>query len=169
MTTTKKLKGFTIIEVVLVLAIAGLIFLMVFLALPALSRNTRDTQRKQDLARLQTAVTSYTSINRGTLPTLNAAFVTQYLTPTASDSFLDPQGAVAGQASQTTYNFGNSVVLASPVVGANNNYNATTQNIIYYATGHVCDTAAGSIKAAATRNIAFRMYLESGGVYCLSL
>ncbi|MBP6924997.1 type II secretion system protein [Candidatus Saccharibacteria bacterium] len=29
-------KGFTIIEVVLVLAIAGLIFLMVFIALPAL-------------------------------------------------------------------------------------------------------------------------------------
>ena len=31
-------KGFTIIEVVLVLAIAGLIFLMVFVALPALQR-----------------------------------------------------------------------------------------------------------------------------------
>ena len=29
-------KGFTIIEVVLVLAVAGLIFLMIFLALPAL-------------------------------------------------------------------------------------------------------------------------------------
>lgn len=43
-------KGFTIIEVVLVLAIAGLIFLMVFLALPALQRSQRDTQRKQDVA-----------------------------------------------------------------------------------------------------------------------
>lgn len=42
--------GFTIIEVVLVLAIAGLIFLMVFVALPALQRNQRDTQRKNDLA-----------------------------------------------------------------------------------------------------------------------
>lgn len=40
-------KGFTIIEVVLVLAIAGLIFLAVFLALPALQRNQRDTQRKK--------------------------------------------------------------------------------------------------------------------------
>ena len=45
-------KGFTIIEVVLVLAIAGLIFLMVFLALPALQRAQRDTQRKQDVAAL---------------------------------------------------------------------------------------------------------------------
>ena len=39
--------GFTIIEVVLVLAIAGLIFLMVFVALPALQRSQRDTQRKK--------------------------------------------------------------------------------------------------------------------------
>ncbi len=38
--------GFTIIEVVLVLAIAGLIFLMVFIALPALQRAQRDSQRK---------------------------------------------------------------------------------------------------------------------------
>lgn len=43
-------KGFTIIEVVLVLAIGGLIFLMVFIALPALQRSQRDTQRKDDLA-----------------------------------------------------------------------------------------------------------------------
>ena len=42
--------GFTIIEVVLVLAIAGLIFLMVFVALPALQRNQRDAQRKRQIA-----------------------------------------------------------------------------------------------------------------------
>ena len=35
-TTNQTKKAFTIIEVVLVLAIAGLIFLMVFIALPAL-------------------------------------------------------------------------------------------------------------------------------------
>lgn len=61
-------KGFTIIEVVLVLAIAGLIFLMVFLALPALQRSQRDTQRKNDASRLRAAVTSYSSNNRGALP-----------------------------------------------------------------------------------------------------
>lgn len=61
-------KGFTIIEVVLVLAIAGLIFLMVFLALPALQRSQRDTQRKNDLSRLQAAINDYKSANRGRLP-----------------------------------------------------------------------------------------------------
>ena len=55
----KKLnKGFTIIEVVLVLAIAGLIFLMVFIALPALQRGQKDSQREQDLSRVQTAITA---------------------------------------------------------------------------------------------------------------
>ena len=45
-------QGFTIIEVVLVLAIAGLVFLMVFVAFPALQRNQRDAQRRQDFANL---------------------------------------------------------------------------------------------------------------------
>jgi len=48
---TNKESGFTIIEVVLVLAIAGLIFLVVFLALPALQRSQRDSQRRTDLGR----------------------------------------------------------------------------------------------------------------------
>lgn len=63
-------KGFTIIEVVLVLAIAGLIFLMVFIALPALQRSQRDTQRSNDISRLSSALTQYQSNNRGAIPTL---------------------------------------------------------------------------------------------------
>ena len=62
---SKNKRGFTIIEVVLVLAIAGLIFLMVFIALPALQRSQRDTQRRNDYSMLSTAVTSYISNNGG--------------------------------------------------------------------------------------------------------
>ena len=58
-------KGFTIIEVVLVLAIAGLIFLMVFLALPALQRSQRDTQRKQDVAMVVTTLHNWKANNKG--------------------------------------------------------------------------------------------------------
>lgn len=86
-------KGFTIIEVVLVLAIAGLIFLMVFLALPALQRSQRDTQRKNDASRLRAAVTDFTSNNRGALPwsgnTLNGNFIANYVTVNGS-RFNDP-------------------------------------------------------------------------------
>lgn len=60
--------GFTIIEVVLVLAIAGLIFLMVFIALPALQRSQRDTQRRDDMARLATAINNYQTNNNGKVP-----------------------------------------------------------------------------------------------------
>lgn len=52
-------KGFTIIEVVLVLAIAGLIFLMVFVALPALQRSQRDTSRRNDMSRVDTSLVQY--------------------------------------------------------------------------------------------------------------
>ena len=62
--------AFTIIEVVLVLAIAGLIFLMVFIALPALQRNQRDTQRKNDIGRVLTAVQKYQANNRGNMPSI---------------------------------------------------------------------------------------------------
>lgn len=44
----KRDEGFTIIEVLIVLAIAGLIMLIVFLAVPALQRNSRNTQRTND-------------------------------------------------------------------------------------------------------------------------
>lgn len=66
----KTKQGFTIIEVVLVLAIAGLIFLMVFIALPALQRSQRDTQRRNDYSMLSTAVTNYISNNNGRLTKL---------------------------------------------------------------------------------------------------
>ena len=62
--------AFTIIEVILVLAIAGLIFLMVFIALPALQRNQRDTQRKNDIGRVLTAVQKYQANNRGNMPSI---------------------------------------------------------------------------------------------------
>lgn len=64
----KNKRGFTIIEVVLVLAIAGLIFMMVFLALPALQRSQRDTQRSDDVARLASQLTQYRTDHRGALP-----------------------------------------------------------------------------------------------------
>ncbi len=59
MSTTQRKQGFTIIEVVLVLAIAGLIFLMVFVALPALQRSQRDTARRNDMSRVDTSLTQY--------------------------------------------------------------------------------------------------------------
>lgn len=60
--------GFTIIEVSLVLAIAGLILVMAFVALPALQRQTRDSKRKEDTMTFLQALKKYQQNNRGQLP-----------------------------------------------------------------------------------------------------
>ena len=63
-----KKHGFTIIEISLVLAIAGLILVMAFVALPALQRQARDAKRKEDTAAFLQALKSYQQNNRGNLP-----------------------------------------------------------------------------------------------------
>lgn len=59
--------GFTIIEVALVLAIAGLIFLVVFIAWPALQNSQQDTARRQDVGRVVSALEQYNVDNQGSL------------------------------------------------------------------------------------------------------
>lgn len=61
-------RGFTIIEVTLVIAIAGLIFLMVFVALPGLRSSQRDAERREDITMFLENVKSYQTNNRGALP-----------------------------------------------------------------------------------------------------
>lgn len=69
-------EGFTIIEVMIVLAIAGLILLIVFLAVPALQRNARNTQRKNDVGALTGAISEYTNNNSGAAPNTQATLTT---------------------------------------------------------------------------------------------
>ena len=106
-----KQRGFTIIEVVLVLAIAGLIFLVVFLALPALQRSQRDTQRRQDAGRFASQMQQYQSNNKGAIVQDGGmdSFVNTYLLNNG-DSWNDPRegktyesgGATPGKYTYTT-------------------------------------------------------------------
>jgi prepilin-type N-terminal cleavage/methylation domain-containing protein len=153
-----KQKGFTIIEVVLVLAIAALIFLMVFIALPALQRSQRDTQRKDDLARVQTAITNYQGNNRNGLPDNWGTFTKNYL-QAGGDSFTDPSGK--------DYAF---VEDADP--GSTPNTRDMTDNDqdavrIFYATGYTCN-GESLTGGQGARKIALRMVLEGGGVSCIN-
>lgn len=65
----KRSEGFTIIEVLIVLAIAGLILLIVFLAVPALQRNSRNTAIKNDVQNVLGGVGEFEAANSGSLPT----------------------------------------------------------------------------------------------------
>lgn len=70
-------KGFTIIEVLIVLAIAGLILLVVFLAVPSLQRNSRNTQRKNDISSILGGISEAISNGNGQLPIDDADFNTR--------------------------------------------------------------------------------------------
>lgn len=86
-------EGFTIIEVVLVLAIAGLIMMMVFVALPALQRSQRNTQRKNDMGRLSAALTEYQGNNHNKVPSDMNDLITDYLG--GEDGFSGPNNPYA--------------------------------------------------------------------------
>lgn len=63
--------GFTIIEVVIVLALAAFIFTIVFFAVPQLQSSLRDNQHQRDLSATLAAILEYKAAN-GIVPT-NAA------------------------------------------------------------------------------------------------
>lgn len=149
-------EGFTIIEVMIVLAIAGLILLIVFLAVPALQRSSRNTQRKNDAASLLAAVSNYISNNNGQVPA------------TAQASGTDEQicGAnCAGGNTETAklgfYTGGSGVTLVKVIPAA---FPGT--NNITILVGYTCPSASGTMPAAAQANprSAVALFsLESGG------
>lgn len=65
---TKRTSGFTIIEVMIVLAIAGLIMVIVFIAVPQLQRNQRDNTRQNTVNRLKAEIETYAGNNQGQYP-----------------------------------------------------------------------------------------------------
>ena len=69
----KKEDGFTIIEVLIVLAIAGLIMLIVFLAVPALQRNSRNNARNTEASRISAAVTDCLANRNGVVTSCDTA------------------------------------------------------------------------------------------------
>ncbi|OGL26188.1 hypothetical protein A3E49_03260 [Candidatus Saccharibacteria bacterium RIFCSPHIGHO2_12_FULL_49_19] len=79
----KTYRGFTIIEVMIVLAIAGLIMVIVFFAIPQLQRNQRDNARQSLTTRIKSEVETYASNNQGTYPYSTAgnwnSFYTRYI------------------------------------------------------------------------------------------
>jgi prepilin-type N-terminal cleavage/methylation domain-containing protein len=72
----KKEKGFTLIEIVLVLAIAGLLLVIVFLAVSGAQKSRRDTQRKNDLSRIAAQLESAASNDNGLYPGMAGANMT---------------------------------------------------------------------------------------------
>jgi prepilin-type N-terminal cleavage/methylation domain-containing protein len=135
----RKQEGFTIIEVLIVLAIAGLILLIVFLAVPALQRNARNTTRKSEVAAILGAVNEWTNNNNGVLPA-TAAEDTAAL---ANAKLQEYNGNV-------TWNAGAKAALTSASVDA-----------AVIDTKAACG-AGGAAVAGSSRQVAVQYFLETG-------
>jgi prepilin-type N-terminal cleavage/methylation domain-containing protein len=98
----KREKGFTLIEIVLVMAIAGLILVIVFLALQGAQKSRRDNARKHDAARMLSAVESCASNNNGKYVNCTGALVISggYFSPNVT-----PDGGTYTAAGATTSSF----------------------------------------------------------------
>lgn len=94
-TKLQQRKGFTIIEVVLVLAIAALIILMVFIAWPALQRTQRDQARKSDVALIGSTISTFKSNNKGKLPSICELNKLVFKQGTSIYQAVDCEGAAA--------------------------------------------------------------------------
>jgi prepilin-type N-terminal cleavage/methylation domain-containing protein len=66
-------KGFTIIEVLIVLAIAGLIMIIVFLAVPALQRNQRNQSARTEANNILSAAAEISANKNGATLTASAS------------------------------------------------------------------------------------------------
>lgn len=159
MNKQQKSSGFTIIEVVLVLAIAGLIFLMVFIALPALQRNQRDTQRKNDLSRLQTAVNNFQSNNRGRLPGPATGSPSTSDWTSFSNNYLKVGGDSFDDPSRGPYTFN--------VTDSNPEYGVDTA-VITVSPNRTCSGEELADAGSGNRKVALRIKLEGGGIACVN-
>lgn len=156
-----KQKGFTIIEVVLVLAIAALIFLMVFIALPALQRNQRDQARKEVLGKVSSAITTYQSNKRGNQPA-NGAALAGYLDGTDATNVKSDNGSVTGSSNDTLVD-NNYLVL---VDGYNNHPTGSADtNVVQVLTGAKCNGTSDGATQGSKRNAAIIVKMENGDAF----
>ena len=186
--------GFTVIEVTLVLVIAGIIFLMAFLALPSLWASQRDAERKANVMEYVAALKSYqTNNSRGALPDYNnnldfiwdedfkkvtyssntwQAFVKDYITKDLEDPDGNPYRIFVVDCKNETggkLGLGEACAYPEQVGKANNpndpNLSSGVDHTIYTLVGATCE-GDYAVKSSNSRNVAVVYILERAGRYC---
>jgi prepilin-type N-terminal cleavage/methylation domain-containing protein len=131
-------RGFTLIEIVIVLAIAALIMVVVFLAVQGAQRSQRDQFRKETANRVLSAAQQYRGNNNGAAPA-SASVLASYvgtLTANGVTVTLDASATPAAPA-------------CAQIVGGTGGVNATSATIVFVpATGNVADAAYTCLESA---------------------
>ena len=172
--TKKDQKGFTIIEVMIVLAIAGLIIAVVLVAVPQLQRNQRNNARKSILSRIKSEIDNYAGNNNGTYPiNSNGNVAGSFGATTANtNAFLGKylaQTAGGGGVNINDPSTGNAVTFTVPAALVPTAAELTTlpaQGVVNYIFGAVCGTD-GVRTAKVGRFYAVSIGLEGGASQCL--
>jgi type IV pilus assembly protein PilA len=150
----KQEEGFTIIEVLIVLAIAGLILLIVFLAVPALQRSARNTQRKNDASAIASAIADYIDNNGGTV--LGA------VKPTGTDLLICGSSCASGNTQTAKLGFYD----PSKISVANGSAGSVTPSVgtdsVVIETGESCDSTGTAGGSASPRTAAVFYAVETG-------
>ena len=134
----KRQEGFTIIEIMIVLAIAAIILIIVLLAIPALQRNAKNTTTKSAAADVVGAVSDYEGQNNEAAPT---GFT--YASPPTLN-FTGGTSDTAQISGSTPITDEHSVATAGTFTGAANN--------VYISIGFNCGTAAGTTVTQGSTN-----------------
>ncbi|MCL2174281.1 prepilin-type N-terminal cleavage/methylation domain-containing protein [Candidatus Saccharibacteria bacterium] len=153
--TKSKQKGFTIIEVALVLAVAALIFLVVFLAVPALQRNQRNDAVRRDVANIVASVVAYTGNN-------NAIINDGVITSTDST----PAGTPADFLKYVDKTSNGVTTISVVGNGTGYTYTAPTKGNIFIVVGYRCGNAPAATPSntnATARSAAVVGVLELSG------
>ncbi len=135
----KRTEGFTIIEVLIVLAIAGLIMLIVFLAVPALQRNSRNTEIRNEASRLATSANEFVTNANGVVPV-------------AADVPAIQTSAGLSRISGVTFGAGTTAARAARLVAPG-----------------TCAGTTATATGAQARQVAIQFGLEGGQTGCVSI
>lgn len=168
----KKQQGFTIIEVMIVLAIAGLIMVVVLVAVPQLQRSQRNNATTAVLDRVFTELSNYASNNRGDFPDASNIddFCENYLSfPSGSNCSAGSDAAEFVEDPNSGSSIAINVDSSGTVARSAEDLSAPSREIVLHtgASGFQCEgESVTSTDAGGARRIAATIRLEGGSVAC---
>ena len=154
---SNRAEGFTIVEVGLVLALGALIFLSVFLVVPAFQRNARDNARKDDVAAVANAVSKFYANDPSNILS-NPNDLRKYLNDFSSGSSLSVRSTCATTATGLMHggqlNYDQILVCSG--------YRCKADGVTQVNGGGSADDSKAMIEESGERSAAVLIRLESG-------
>ncbi len=153
-------KGFTIIEILIVLAIAALILLIIFFAVPSLQRNSRNTQIRNDANVILGFTNDYVANHNGALP------IGAFYNTTTGDICMDSAAVTTCAGSTATGYVGHvrAGLTAAFTISATGPAEPTVSNTLAVWYGGKCagNTITGGVASGRAASVGFVTEIATG-------